>query len=126
MSYHKYILFSVIASVISMLYLIFNQNFWWYLVMTFIIGLFLSGIFAITIVYANSVIRGSTIYITSTLIASGGVGGSLIPLIIGWEMDHFYSQVIIGTLFCVLLIMSILFILIIYKVKKINSVISVK
>ncbi|RFA32185.1 hypothetical protein CAI16_18845 [Virgibacillus dokdonensis] len=94
--------------------------------MTFIIGLFLSGIFAITIVYANSVIRGSTIYITSTLIASGGVGGSLIPLIIGWEMDHFYSQVIIGTLFCVLLIMSILFILIIYKVKKINSVISVK
>ncbi|ACT01685.1 MFS transporter [Paenibacillus sp. JDR-2] len=51
-------------------------------------GLFLSGIFAILIVYANSVFEGNTKQITSILIASGGIGGAILPLVIGWCMDR--------------------------------------
>lgn len=50
-------------------------------------GLFLSGIFAILIVYANRVFAGNTKRITSTLIASGGVGGAVLPYATGWSMD---------------------------------------
>ncbi len=51
-------------------------------------GLFLSGIFAILIVYANSIISGHTKQITSILIACGGMGGAVLPLAIGWSMDR--------------------------------------
>ncbi|MBB3114453.1 FHS family glucose/mannose:H+ symporter-like MFS transporter [Paenibacillus phyllosphaerae] len=50
-------------------------------------GLFLSGIFAVLIVYANRVFAGNTKRITSTLIASGGVGGAVLPYATGWSMD---------------------------------------
>jgi FHS family glucose/mannose:H+ symporter-like MFS transporter len=74
------------------------------------IGLFMSGIFAISLLYANHLLPGKIEKTTSILIASGGVGGALMPLVIGWILDHFTVGaavifIISGTV--VLLIMSI-------------------
>lgn len=49
----------------------------------------MSGIFAIGLVYADQVLPGMTAQTTSLLVAAGGIGGALFPLITGWSMDVF-------------------------------------
>lgn len=51
-------------------------------------GLFWSGVFAVALLYVNEHIPGMTERTTSLLIASGGVGGALLPRATGWFMDH--------------------------------------
>ncbi|GGD81181.1 MFS transporter [Paenibacillus nasutitermitis] len=58
-------------------------------VFVLVLGLFLSGIFAIAIVYANRLFANTTRQTTSILIASGGIGGAVLPLLVGWSMDYF-------------------------------------
>lgn len=55
----------------------------------------MSGTFAIAITYANARIIGKTEKITSTMIASGGIGGALLPLLTGWSMDIFSTGITI-------------------------------
>jgi FHS family glucose/mannose:H+ symporter-like MFS transporter len=88
----------------------FVFNSWIAFAIIMLIGLFMSGIFAISLLYANHLLPGKIEKTTSILIASGGVGGALMPLVIGWIMDHFtvnaaVNFIIAGTL--VLLVMSI-------------------
>lgn len=63
------------------------------LVLSFILigllGVILSGMFAISLVYATSFFPGREERTTSILIASGGVGGALLPLATGRWMDLF-------------------------------------
>lgn len=48
----------------------------------------MSGLFAIALVYANSLIPGMTENTTSILIASGGIGGAILQYVIGWSMTE--------------------------------------
>ncbi|MNO37614.1 Glucose/mannose transporter GlcP [compost metagenome] len=59
------------------------------LLFTFIVlfGLFMSGLFSIALVFANKLLPGSEETTPSLLIASGGVGGALLPLLVGETMD---------------------------------------
>ncbi|MNP61174.1 hypothetical protein D3C76_1563300 [compost metagenome] len=50
-------------------------------------GLFMSGLFSIALVFANKLLPGSEETTPSLLIASGGVGGALLPLLVGESMD---------------------------------------
>ncbi|WP_159881425.1 MFS transporter [Paenibacillus puerhi] len=52
------------------------------------LGLLMSGMFAVALVFANSFFPGKEERVTSVLIASGGAGGALIPLLTGWCMDR--------------------------------------
>ncbi|MBJ6360017.1 MFS transporter [Paenibacillus sp. GCM10012307] len=54
----------------------------------FAIGIFMSGLFSITLVYANSLIPGMTERTTSILIAAGGIGGAVLQYGIGWGMTR--------------------------------------
>jgi Fucose permease len=51
-------------------------------------GLLWSGVFAVALLYVNQYIPGMTERTTSLLIASGGIGGALLPRAAGWFMDH--------------------------------------
>ncbi|CAG7626075.1 Glucose/mannose transporter GlcP [Paenibacillus solanacearum] len=53
-----------------------------------LLGLVLSGVFSITLIYANSFFKGLEERVTSILIASGGVGGATLPLLTGWCLDR--------------------------------------
>ncbi|MCD1259712.1 MFS transporter [Paenibacillus athensensis] len=53
-----------------------------------LLGLLMSGMFAIGIIYANAMLPGRTEQTTSLLIAAGGLGGSLLPLATGPAMDR--------------------------------------
>ncbi|MGG6311139.1 MFS transporter [Paenibacillus macerans] len=50
-------------------------------------GLFMSGLFSIALVFSNKLLPGSEESTPSLLIASGGVGGAVLPLLMGKSMD---------------------------------------
>ncbi|MCQ6561867.1 MFS transporter [Paenibacillus mendelii] len=58
-------------------------------ILTFGTGLFMSGMFAIALVFTNRAIPGQTERTTSLLMAAGGIGGALVPKATGWFMDDF-------------------------------------
>jgi len=68
-------------------------------------GLVWSGVFAVALLYVNQHIAGMTERTTSLLIASGGVGGALLPRASGWFMDHLGAQ---GTLWLIAAAASLL------------------
>lgn len=58
-------------------------------VLTFFVGLFLSGMFAVALVFANRAIPGITERTTSMMIACGLLGGAVMPKITGWCLDQY-------------------------------------
>jgi FHS family glucose/mannose:H+ symporter-like MFS transporter len=56
-------------------------------------GLLMAGMFAVALIYANRLLPAALTERTSSLlIASGGLGGSLLPLLVGRAMDAFDAQ----------------------------------
>ncbi|WP_238402994.1 MFS transporter [Paenibacillus mesophilus] len=61
-------------------------------VLAFLVGLFMSGMFAIALIYANMQMPGRTDRTTSLLMAVNGSGGALLPYLSGWTMETFPAQ----------------------------------
>ncbi|WP_240548369.1 MFS transporter [Paenibacillus lignilyticus] len=57
-------------------------------VLAFAVGLTMSGMFAIALVFANRATPGMTERTTSLLMACGGIGGALLPKGTGWFLDQ--------------------------------------
>ncbi|MEK8126477.1 MFS transporter [Paenibacillus filicis] len=75
-----------------------------------VLGLLMSGMFAVALVFANSFFPGKEEGTTSILIASGGVGGAVIPLLTGWCMDRLSLGVtlwVLVSLYALLLVLVI-------------------
>jgi FHS family glucose/mannose:H+ symporter-like MFS transporter len=87
-NYASFLLWSCLGSVVFTTLFVFVSNSWSAFVIIMLIGLFMSGIFAVSLLYANKLLPGKVEKTTSILIASGGVGGAIMPLVIGWIMDH--------------------------------------
>jgi FHS family glucose/mannose:H+ symporter-like MFS transporter len=110
-NYAAFLLWSCSGAVIFMVLFAFVSNSWSAFAVIMGIGLLMSGIFAVGLLYANKLLPGKIEKTTSILIASGGVGGALLPLVIGWIMDRFTANtavylIISGSI--VLLIMSMI------------------
>ncbi|WP_233567228.1 MFS transporter [Cohnella endophytica] len=61
---------------------------WATFALTLLAGLAMSGMFSVALVFTNHVVPGVTERTTSLLMASGGVGGALLPKLTGWFMDE--------------------------------------
>ncbi|MDB5053894.1 MAG: fucose permease [Bacilli bacterium] len=111
--YAPFLLWSCLGSVIfiAMFRIVFHV--WSAFAIIMLAGLLMSGIFSIALLFANQLLPGKTERTTSTLIASGGIGGALMPLLIGLIMDHFtvaYAvNFIIGIMFVLFMISLIAF-----------------
>ncbi|MCJ8013649.1 MFS transporter [Paenibacillus sp. KQZ6P-2] len=109
-NYYRYLFFSTVGAALFLVCIALAKGTAVSFAMVFMIGLFLSGIFAILIVFANRVFAGNTKQITSILIASGGVGGALLPLVIGWSLERYQATVTIWVIVgCTLLLLGCLF-----------------
>lgn len=86
--YRSYVLFSSLATLLMLILFPFTNHVWSAFTVITLLGLFMSGIFSITLVFANKLMPGTEESTTSILIASGGLGGAILPLITGWSMDH--------------------------------------
>lgn len=90
--YSRYLLISTIGSIVFLFLMAFTASFWSTYLMILFLGLFMSGVFGIALVFANHILPGMTTRTTSILVASGGIGGAVIPLITGLSMDAFNVQ----------------------------------
>lgn len=70
-----------------------------------LLGLAMSGIFAVALIYANERMPGDTEATTSRMIAAGGIGGALFPLAAGATLEALPVRLTFGLLAIVALIM---------------------
>lgn len=110
-NYASFLLWSCLGTVAATTLFLFVNSSWSAFAVILLIGLFMSGIFAVSLLYANKLLPGMIEKTTSFLIAAGGIGGALMPLAIGWIMDHLSVDkaiifIIMGTV--LLLILSII------------------
>jgi len=97
---------------------------WATLVLTFLAGLAMSGMFAIALVFANRAVPGMTQKTTSLLMAFGGIGGALLPKLTGWFLDENGTEATrwLFAAFAVLLLAVIVWALVSARLLKKNEV----
>lgn len=105
--YGKYLTISTIGAVAVFVLMTFAGSLTWMLALIALSGLCFSGVFGIALVYANSLLPGKTERTTSLLVASGGIGGAVLPRITGWLMDRFNVEWTIGYLAAAVVVMLI-------------------
>ncbi len=94
MNYARYLMVCCLGTVVFVASLGFISSLWLGYVFIVLLGLMMAGIFGIALVYANQMLQGSTERNTSILIAAGGVGGIVLPLVTGSIMDQFPTMIV--------------------------------
>jgi len=120
LTYYRFLVFSVVGSVVVLLILPFSGQVWGGFVITFLLGLFMSGIFAIALIFANQALPGMTEQTTSIMLASSGLGGALFPIAVGWIMDFFPAQ---AAFWLFIGVMALMLALIIFSKKRRDSLV---
>ena len=87
-SYRIYVLVSCFAALLLLIIFPFAEHRVAAFAVILLLGLFMSGIFSIALVFASKLLPGAEESTPSIMIASGGVGGAVLPLLTGWSMDH--------------------------------------
>ncbi|MEK3674456.1 MULTISPECIES: MFS transporter [unclassified Paenibacillus] len=87
-SYRIYVLISCFAALLLLVIFPFAEHRIAAFTVILLLGLFMSGIFSIALVFASKLLPGAEESTPSIMIASGGIGGAVLPLLTGWSMDH--------------------------------------
>jgi FHS family glucose/mannose:H+ symporter-like MFS transporter len=111
-SYFSFLAYTCGGSVVLLILFALNTTIWGGYAIVLLLGLLMAGMFAVALIFANRFIPGMTERTTSLLIASGGLGGSLLPLGAGWSMDRFATEV---TLWIFVILILISFAIILYS-----------
>jgi MFS transporter, FHS family, glucose/mannose:H+ symporter len=111
-SYERYLFGSIALGIVFFLLLTQFHAAWVSYFTVFGLGLAMSAVYSITMVYANHTFPGMERTVTSAVTAFAGVGGAVFPAVIGYAMDHFSpSQVLWMMLaFAMVLLFSLLLI----------------
>ena len=115
--YTRYLIASSIGMLIGLILFAFSPGLWISFSIIIALGLAAAGIFAVALVFTNERLPGLTERTTSLLVASGGLGGALLPRLVGWSMDSFTIAATLGLLvtFAALLVIFICFALLYVK-----------
>ena len=114
--YSRYLLWSNVGALAVLAGIALTGNVWGVFLLVLLLGLMMSGMFSISLVFANHVVAGTAKKTTSILIASGGIGGSLFPLLMGWSMDRLAAQ---GTIW-ILAMFTFLMLLLLVAIARIS------
>lgn len=87
-SYARYLLLSTLLTCILLIGLTFTTVAFAAYAVVFAVGLMMSSMFALILVYANHALPGHARAVTSLLAGCAGVGGAVIPALTGIAMDH--------------------------------------
>ena len=86
--YARFLLWSIGSTLVLLIGLTLWRNATFAYIIIFLIGLSMSGIFAITMVFANHAFPGKARVVTGWATAFSGLGGAALPALLGWLMDH--------------------------------------
>lgn len=92
LTYHRYLRLINIGGLISLCILAISKTAIAGFVLCFFLGLFMAGMFAIVLIITNQFYPGKTEQTTSMLLAANGLGGSILPIAVGWSLDEFSVQ----------------------------------
>jgi FHS family glucose/mannose:H+ symporter-like MFS transporter len=90
--YYRFLLVSAVGAVIVLGVLAAGGGLRSGFALAFLVGLFMSGMFEIALIFANMQMPGQTDRTTSLLMAVNGSGGALLPYLSGWTMETFPAQ----------------------------------
>ncbi|MED3998823.1 MFS transporter [Priestia aryabhattai] len=86
-TYERYLFGSIGGTIVSLvLFILLKEAVAGYILLAFL-GLAMSGIYSITMVYANHTFTGSARIVTSLITGFSGLGGAVSPALIGFAMD---------------------------------------
>ncbi|MEW4210814.1 MFS transporter [Priestia megaterium] len=86
-TYERYLFGSIGGTIVSLvLFILLKEAVAGYILLGFL-GLAMSGIYSITMVYANHTFTGSARIVTSLITGFSGLGGAVFPALIGFTMD---------------------------------------
>ncbi|MBT2254393.1 MFS transporter [Priestia megaterium] len=87
-TYERYLFGSIGGTIVSLLlFIVLKEAVAGYILLGFL-GLAMSGIYSITMVYANHTFTGSARIVTSLITGFSGLGGAIFPALIGFTMDE--------------------------------------
>ncbi|MHB1629446.1 MAG: MFS transporter [Bacilli bacterium] len=114
-AYAPFLLASVAGTVAMLLALTLSRNAIVCYAIVFVLGLFMSGIYSVTMVFANTSVLGSARLVTGLITAFAGIGGAVLPALVGFAMDHAQAVRVIGLIggFAVLLLITLAVILLV-------------
>ncbi|MNN36948.1 Glucose/mannose transporter GlcP [compost metagenome] len=87
-SYRRYVMASCFSTVLLLAVFPFATQRVAAFAVLALLGLCMSGIFSIALVFSSKLLPGAEESTPSIMIASGGIGGAVLPLLTGWSMDH--------------------------------------
>ncbi|WP_199615862.1 MFS transporter [Paenibacillus alkalitolerans] len=122
MGYGRYLLIHGIGSLLVLALIPFFSGVAVSYLLIFGLGLLMAGIFAIGLIFTNHLLPGTAERTTSLLIAAGGLGGALLPLLTGEVMNSYRSEITLWTMVLFMAaMMSMLVVSILYS-KRIANV----
>lgn len=96
--------------------LLFKQAIFAYVLVAFL-GLTMSGVYSITMVYANHSLPGLARLVTSMITGFAGLGGAVFPAVVGYAMDHADMSIALWLMagFTVLFLVALLGVIGVYR-----------
>lgn len=110
LTYYRYLQIVSTGGLLVLVTLAFCGNVLGGFALSFLLGLFMAGMFAVALIFANHSLPGMTERTTSIMLASTGLGGSLLPIIVGWCLDEFPVEASFWLFAAAMLIMLLLII----------------
>ncbi|RYL94068.1 MFS transporter [Sporolactobacillus sp. Y61] len=87
-TYNRYLLMNICGAIISLVLFILMKNLIFGFIFVATLGLMLSGIYSITLVYANYSIPNSVHLVTPIISGLSGLGAAVFPAVTGFSIDH--------------------------------------
>lgn len=110
-TYHRFLLWSIIGTIgLFGCFTLWRSIIICYAIL-FLIGLTMSGIYSVTMVFANHTFPGMTGLVTSLVTGFAGIGSAVFPAFFGYTMDHtntFVSLWILTSYACVFLLLLLI------------------
>ncbi|MDB5085477.1 MAG: hypothetical protein JWN30_2363 [Bacilli bacterium] len=109
-SYERYLLWSVLGTIVFLILLAGFHNQFLCFGILIGLGISMSAIYSITMVYANHTFSGRVRAVTSLVTAVAGMGGAIIPATLGYAMDYLQPERILWMFvgFAIFLLVSLL------------------
>jgi MFS transporter, FHS family, glucose/mannose:H+ symporter len=120
-SYERYLLGSIIVAILFFLLLTQFNHFGASYFIVFGLGLGMSAVYSITMVYANHTFPGMERTVTSAITAFAGVGGAVFPFVIGYAMDHYLPSQVLWIMVVFNLILLTFFLMIYYSLRMLRN-----
>ncbi|NRD79843.1 MFS transporter [Bacillus sp. BRMEA1] len=110
-SYERYLFGSIVLGLVFIFLLTQMNSLSLSYLTVFGLGLGMSAVYSVTMVYANHTFPGMERTVTSAITAFAGMGGAVFPFVIGYAMDRYIPSQVLWMIFVFSLILLVFFLM---------------